>query len=95
MESFYVVEGEITLYIGDKAGVRGSAGSFAHRPGGAVHGFRIESERPVTSLAAQPVKASGPHDDPDSGITAAVALATASAGGTQRSPRYYRYLSEW
>ena len=44
MESFYVVEGEIKLYIGDKPGVRATAGSFAHIPGGTVHGFRIESE---------------------------------------------------
>ncbi len=44
MESFYVVEGEITLYIGDAPGVRAGAGSFAHLPGGTVHGFRIESE---------------------------------------------------
>jgi quercetin dioxygenase-like cupin family protein len=44
MESFYVVEGEITFYIGDEPGVRASAGSFAHIPGGTVHGFRIESE---------------------------------------------------
>jgi len=44
MESFYVVEGEITFYVGDQAGVRASAGSFAHVPGGTVHGFRIESE---------------------------------------------------
>ena len=44
MESFYVVEGEITLYVGDQAGVRARAGSFAHIPGGTVHGFRIESE---------------------------------------------------
>ena len=44
MESFYVLEGEITLYIGDQPGVRASAGSFAHVPGGTVHGFRIESE---------------------------------------------------
>ncbi len=44
MESFYVVEGVITLYIGDKPGVRASAGSFAHLPGGTVHGFRIESD---------------------------------------------------
>jgi quercetin dioxygenase-like cupin family protein len=44
MESFYVVEGEITLYIGDQPGVRAGAGSFAHLPGGTVHGFRIESE---------------------------------------------------
>lgn len=44
MESFYVVEGEITFYIGDRAGVLAGAGSFAHLPGGTVHGFRIESE---------------------------------------------------
>jgi len=45
MESFYVVQGELTLFIGDEPGVRAPAGSFAHIPGGAVHGFRIESER--------------------------------------------------
>ena len=45
MESFYVLEGEITLYIGDGPGVRASAGSFAHLPSGTIHGFRIESER--------------------------------------------------
>ena len=39
-----MVDGEITLYIGDQPGVRASAGSFAHLPGGTVHGFRIESE---------------------------------------------------
>ena len=44
MESFYVVEGEVTIYIGDQPGVRAGAGSFAHLPGGTVHGFRIESE---------------------------------------------------
>ena len=45
MESFYVLEGELTLYIGDDSGVRAPAGSFAHLPGGTVHGFRIESEK--------------------------------------------------
>jgi quercetin dioxygenase-like cupin family protein len=44
MESFYVLEGEITLYVGDQPGVRAPAGSFAHLPGGTVHGFRVESE---------------------------------------------------
>jgi hypothetical protein len=44
MESFYVLEGEITLYLGDRPGKRASAGSFAHVPGGTVHGFRVESE---------------------------------------------------
>jgi len=44
MESFYVVAGEIMLYIGDQPGVRARAGSFAHLPGGTVHGFRVMSE---------------------------------------------------
>jgi quercetin dioxygenase-like cupin family protein len=45
LESFYVLEGELTLYIGDQPGVHAPAGSFAHIPGGTVHGFRIESEK--------------------------------------------------
>jgi mannose-6-phosphate isomerase-like protein (cupin superfamily) len=45
MESFYVLEGELTLYVGDQPGVRAVAGSFAHLPGGTVHGFRVESEK--------------------------------------------------
>lgn len=44
MESFYVLAGEITFYIGDAPGIRAGAGAFAHVPGGVVHGFRIESE---------------------------------------------------
>jgi uncharacterized cupin superfamily protein len=44
MESFYVVEGEVTLFLGDRPGARLVAGSFAHVPGGTVHGFRVESE---------------------------------------------------
>ena len=44
MESFYVVEGEITIFLGDHPGIEQTAGSFAHVPGGTVHGFRIESE---------------------------------------------------
>jgi quercetin dioxygenase-like cupin family protein len=44
MESFYVLDGAITFYLGDQAGVRAGAGSFVHVPGGTVHGFRIESE---------------------------------------------------
>jgi quercetin dioxygenase-like cupin family protein len=44
IESFYVLEGELTIYIGDQP-ERCAAGSFAHIPGGTVHGFRIESEK--------------------------------------------------
>jgi quercetin dioxygenase-like cupin family protein len=43
-ESFYVLEGEITIYLDEQPGTRASAGSFAHIPGGHVHGFRVESE---------------------------------------------------
>jgi quercetin dioxygenase-like cupin family protein len=44
VESCYVLEGEISLFVGDDPGMRVSAGTFAHIPGGTVHGFRIESE---------------------------------------------------
>jgi quercetin dioxygenase-like cupin family protein len=44
MESFYVLEGELTLFVDDQPGVRAPAGSFSHLPGGTVHGFRVESE---------------------------------------------------
>ena len=44
MESFYVVEGEITYFVDDQLGIRAKAGSFVHIPGGTVHGFRVESE---------------------------------------------------
>jgi quercetin dioxygenase-like cupin family protein len=44
MESFYVLEGEISFFLGDQAAMRAAAGAFAHIPGGTVHGFRIESE---------------------------------------------------
>src|SRR5262245_32762952 len=44
VESFYVLAGEITFFLGGQAGVRGAAGTFAHVPAGTVHGFRVESE---------------------------------------------------
>ncbi len=44
MESFYVLDGEVTFYVRDEPGARAKAGSFVHIPGGTVHGFRIESE---------------------------------------------------
>jgi quercetin dioxygenase-like cupin family protein len=45
LECFYVLEGELRLYLGDAPGASAPAGSFAYVPGGAIHGFRIESER--------------------------------------------------
>jgi len=44
MESFYVLEGEITFHIAGQPGVVARKGAFVHVPGGTVHGFRIESE---------------------------------------------------
>jgi quercetin dioxygenase-like cupin family protein len=44
MESFYVLEGEISFFLGDQPVLRATAGAFAHIPGGVIHGFRIESE---------------------------------------------------
>ena len=43
-ESFYVLEGEVSYFLGDQPGVRAGAGAFVHVPAGAVHGFRVESE---------------------------------------------------
>lgn len=43
-ESFYVLEGEILLFIDCKPGIRAGAGTFAHIPGGTVHGFKVVSE---------------------------------------------------
>lgn len=43
VESFYILEGEISFYLNGQAGRRGSAGAFVHIPGGTIHGFRIES----------------------------------------------------
>lgn len=44
MESFYVLEGEITFFVGGRPGIRVKRGGFVHVPGGEAHGFRIESE---------------------------------------------------
>ncbi len=45
VESFYVLEGGITFFLGrDAPGVLNGPGGFVHIPAGAVHGFRIESE---------------------------------------------------
>jgi quercetin dioxygenase-like cupin family protein len=44
VESFYVLDGEVSFFLGDEPGVRAAAGAFVHVPAGAVHGFRIESQ---------------------------------------------------
>jgi quercetin dioxygenase-like cupin family protein len=43
-ETFYVLEGELTFYLGDNPPTPASAGSFVHIPGGVVHAFQVDSE---------------------------------------------------
>ena len=44
-ESFYVIEGELTVYLEDSDHpIPASAGAFVHIPGGVVHAFQVESE---------------------------------------------------
>ena len=43
-EAFYVLEGEMTFYLGNNEPIRASAGAFIHIPGGTVHAFRVDSE---------------------------------------------------
>ena len=45
VESFYVLEGEVTFFLGEEAGVTGDAGTFVHVPPGVVHGFRVASRQ--------------------------------------------------
>ena len=44
VESFYVLEGEISFFLGNQSGQRTTAGGFVHIPAGIIHGFRIESD---------------------------------------------------
>jgi quercetin dioxygenase-like cupin family protein len=48
-EGFYVLEGEITLHVGDKRLVA-SAGMFVNMPVGTPHSFKNESDRPARVL---------------------------------------------
>jgi quercetin dioxygenase-like cupin family protein len=44
VESFYVLDGEVSFYLGEGAEARrAGAGAFVHIPAGTVHGFRVES----------------------------------------------------
>jgi quercetin dioxygenase-like cupin family protein len=44
VESFYILEGEVTFFLDSKPGVRAMKGAFVHIPQGTVHGFRVESD---------------------------------------------------
>jgi quercetin dioxygenase-like cupin family protein len=48
-EGFYVLEGEITLFIGDKRLIA-SAGMFANMPVGTPHSFKNEGDKPAKML---------------------------------------------
>src|SRR3984957_4907076 len=48
-EGFYILDGEITLLVGDKRLVA-SAGTFANLPVGTLHAFKNESDRPARML---------------------------------------------
>ena len=72
VESFYVLEGELTIFIGD-AGREVGRGAFAHVPAGDVHGFRVESDEARYLILTTPrhgefyraiTLASGPGGEP-------------------------------
>ena len=48
-EGFYILEGEITLHIGDER-VAATAGMFANMPVGTPHSFKNESGKPAKML---------------------------------------------
>ena len=48
-EAFFVLEGEITLMLGDNK-VVGTAGAFVHGPRGIPHAFKNESSAPARML---------------------------------------------
>lgn len=51
-ETFYVLEGEITLFFEGGQVVRGRPGSFVHVPCGVSHGFRAETALRLLVLSA-------------------------------------------
>lgn len=77
VESFYVLDGEVTFFLGDEAGVTVGAGSFVHVPAGEVHGFRIASE------AARYLILTTPHHGD---FYRAISLPSGVAGGPPPTP---------
>jgi len=47
--SYYVVEGEMTFYVGDER-VKAGAGAFVYGPRGVPHGFAVEGTAPARIL---------------------------------------------
>ena len=48
-ESFYVVEGEMTFYVGEER-VKAEAGAFVYGPRGVPHGFEVDGTEPARIL---------------------------------------------
>jgi quercetin dioxygenase-like cupin family protein len=48
-ESFYVVEGEMTFYVGDER-VKAGPGAWVYGPRGVPHGFAVEGDAPARML---------------------------------------------
>jgi mannose-6-phosphate isomerase-like protein (cupin superfamily) len=51
-ESFYVIDGKVTVTVADRS-VTLSAGDFAFGPRGIPHGFRVEGTKPARVLLMQ------------------------------------------
>src|SRR5687768_4758006 len=69
-ESFYVVEGEMTFYVGEQR-VKAEAGAFVYGPGGVPHGLvgegtgtaRIRPQNYPAAVAGFPVEAGEPAEE--------------------------------
>jgi mannose-6-phosphate isomerase-like protein (cupin superfamily) len=48
-ESFYVVDGDMTFYVGEER-VKGGVGAFVYGPRGVPHGFEVEGTAPARIL---------------------------------------------
>ena len=48
-ESFYLVEGEMTFYVGEER-VKAEAGAFVYGPRGVPHGFKVDGTEPARIL---------------------------------------------
>ncbi len=48
-EAFYLVEGEMTFYVGDER-VKAGPGAFVYGPRGVPHGFEVEGDAPARML---------------------------------------------
>jgi mannose-6-phosphate isomerase-like protein (cupin superfamily) len=48
-ESFYVVEGQMTFYVGEER-VKAGAGAFVYGPRGVPHGFEVDGTEPARIL---------------------------------------------